>query len=262
MSGDIQRRFNLWMKPPLPPPNWGNDELSRFLDKARENTFANFNNLEADYKKLTSIDSLFEDVVSNLSHTSFSALFVFQSHSAYRAALSLLLGGQVAESYACMRLTLENALYAFYMFKNPDSLKTWMRRHENENAKKAVTKEFRIRGEPRNGSKSMLATLGECDKKLGLVAEILYEHTINFGAHPNQYGLKQRLNTTKVDDQIKIEMAYLIRGDSPASKYALECAANIGMGVLAIFRLIYLERFNIIGVSEKMELLKRQYFPS
>jgi len=246
------------MNLPDPPPNWGTDELTNYFDFARGNSFANFGNLKNDYEKLSKIDAVFEVVVKNLNHTGFSALLVFQAHSAFRGALYLLLGGQVAETYTCLRLSLENALYGFYFFKNPNSLQTWMRRHESDDTKKKVRKEFQIRGGPH----SLLATLKNSDKNWGDAFEILYEHTIDFGAHPNQYGLRQRTKATKVDRQnINLEMNYLIRGDSPASKIAYNCAANIGMGVLSVFRLVYVERFNILGVTQKMDELKTRYFP-
>src|SRR5712671_3600438 len=109
------------MNLPDPPPDWGADELTNYFNFARGNSFANFEHLKSDYKKFSEIDAIFEMVVKNLNHTGFSALFVFQAHSAYRGALYLLLGGQVAEAYPCLRLSLENALYGFYIFKNPKS---------------------------------------------------------------------------------------------------------------------------------------------
>ena len=246
------------MNLPDPPPGWGTDELTNYFDFARGNSFANFENLKSDYDELSKIDAVFEEVVKNLNHTGFSALFVFQAHSAFRGALYLLLGGQVAETYTCLRLSLENALYGFYFFKNPSSLQTWMRRQENDNTKKKVRKVFQIRGGPH----SLLATLKNSDKNLGDAIEILYEHSIDFGAHPNQYGLRQRTTATKVDEEnINLEMNYLLRGDSPASRIAFDFAANVGMGVLSVFRLVYVDRFNILGITQKMEVLKRTYFP-
>jgi hypothetical protein len=246
------------MNLPYPPTGWGTDELTRFFDFARGNSFANFEDLKSDYKKLSEIDAVFEVVVKNLNHTAFSALFVFQAHSAFRGALHLLLGGQVAEAYPCLRLSLENALYGFYFFKNPKSLQIWMRRHESDEAKKKVRKEFQISG----GPNSLLATLKTSDKKLGHAFEILYEHTIDFGAHPNQYGLRQRIRATELDENnINLEMNYLVRGDSPASRIAFECAATVGMGVLSVFRLVYIDRFNNLGITQTMDVLKQKYSP-
>jgi len=246
------------MNLPDPPIGWGADELTTFFDFARGNSFANFEHLKSEYGKLSEIDAVFEMVVKNLNHISFSALFVFQAHSAFRGALCLLLGGQVAEAYPCLRLSLENALYGIYFFKNPKSLQIWMRRHESDEAKKKVRKEFQISG----GPSSLMETLKTSDKNLGGAFKILYEHTIDFGAHPNQYGLRQRTRATKVDENnINLEMNYLVRGDSPASKIAFDCAASVGMAVLSVFRLVYIDRFNNLGITQNMEVLKQKYFP-
>ena len=246
------------MNLPDPPTGWGADELTTFFDFARGNCFANFEHLKSYYRKLSEIDAIFEMVVKNLDHTNFSALFVFQAHSAFRGALHLLLGGQVAEAYPCLRLSLENAVYGFYFFKNPKSLQIWLRRHESVDAKKKARKEFQISG----GPSSLLETLKASNKNLGEAFKILYEHTIDFGAHPNQYGLKQRTRATKIDENnINLEMNYLVRGDSPASQIAFDCAAKAGMVVLSVFRLVYIDRFNNLGIAQNMEVLKQKYFP-
>src|SRR5208282_4494375 len=101
------------------------------------------------------IDTICEMGVKNLDHTGLSALLVFQAHSAFCGALFLMLGGQPAEAYPCLRLSLENALYRYYIFANPISLQIWMRRPESDGAKNEVRKEFQIIGGPR----SLLETL-------------------------------------------------------------------------------------------------------
>jgi hypothetical protein len=246
------------MNLPNPPPGWGTDELTLHLDSARGNSFANFEFEKNNYEKLSQIDALFEMVVKNLNHTGFSALFVFQAHSAFRGAVSLLLGGQATEAYTCLRLSLENALYGFYFFKNPKSLQTWMRRHESEETKKKVRKEFQIRG----GPSAMLNTLKSSNKNMGDAFEILYEHSIDFGAHPNQYGLQQRTTATKLEgENINIQMSYLVRGDSPSARIAVDCAVNVGIGVLSVFRLIYPDRFDASGAAQKMNEFRQKYLP-
>jgi hypothetical protein len=236
-----------------PPHGWGNDELGKFIDFARGNTFATFENLKEDYKKLSEIDTAFEIAVGNLNFTPFAALFVFQAHSAFRGALSLALNAQVTETHACLRLVLEDALYGFYFFKNPASLTTWLNRHENEESKKRVMSEFKIRGE----HKSLLATLKTSDKKLGDDVAALYEHTIDFGAHPNKLGLKQRSTVTNTEGNAKFDVHYLIPGNDPASRLAFRRAAQIGVSALTVFGLAHKERFDLIGLTDKIHNLRK-----
>ena len=238
----------------LDPPNgWGNDELGKFIDFARANTFATFELLKGDYKKLSEIDAAFEVAVANLNFTPFAALFVFQAHSAFRGALCLVLNGQVTETHTCLRLVLENALYGFYFHKNPSSLKTWLERHISNEAKQKVGNEFKIRGK----NNSLLSTLKQTDEKLGNDVADLYEHTIDFGAHPNKLGLKQRTTTTKLGENMKLDFDYLVEGNSPASRLALKTAAQIGVTALGVFTLAYKERFDGIGLTNIINSLRK-----
>jgi hypothetical protein len=241
------------MKLPEPPPDWGNDELTKFLDCARANTFAAFDNLKSDYKKLSAIDDVFEVSVQNLHHTAFAALFVFQAHSAFRAALCLVFNGQITETQVCLRLVLENALYGFYFSKNPTSLTTWLNRHVDKDERKKVVKEFKIRGE----HQSLLATLKASSKPMGDIVEALYEYTIDFGAHPNKYGLKQRTRVVRDEENVKFDFVYLLRGDAPESRLALRTVSQVGVCALSVFRLIYAERFDILGLSETIDRLRK-----
>ena len=236
---------------PVPPPGWSNDELTAFIDDASTNTYATFHNLKSEYTKLSEIDAAFRKAVDHLSHTSdlLAAFFVVQAHSSFLGAVRLALSGQVSETYACLRLTIENALYGFYVSKNPDSGEVWLRRHKSTDARKKVRNEFKVG--------TLLDTLKAADPHEGSVAESLYNDTIDHGAHPNELALIQRLKIVEGEGKTEFRIAYLLRGDSPGSLLVLRKTAQGGVLALGVFGLVYPERFELIGLTDKIRLLKR-----
>ena len=110
------------MSLPIPPPEWGTDELTKFLDVARSNSYATFHNLRDEYRRLAEIDGAFRKAVDGLFNTKdwFAAFFLLRAHSSFLGGVRLSISGQVPEGYACLRLALENALYGFYLYKNPE----------------------------------------------------------------------------------------------------------------------------------------------
>jgi hypothetical protein len=137
------------MQIPEPPPGWGSDELSKFINTASTNTYATFHNLKPEYRRLSEIDAVFREGISNMSNLpnapeSLAAFFFAQAHVSFLGAARLVLSGQTSETYACLRLTLENALYGFYVSKNSSSAITWLNRQTSAVAKRKVRDEFKI----------------------------------------------------------------------------------------------------------------------
>ncbi len=52
------------MIPKDPPPGWGDDEITKFVDMARTNAYATFANLPVEYGKLAQIDRALRTDVS------------------------------------------------------------------------------------------------------------------------------------------------------------------------------------------------------
>ena len=111
---------------PAPPGGWGADEVTAFIENARLNSFATYANLRLEYDKVAEIDGVFRKLVGNLLNTrdSFAAFFLLRAHSAFLAGSHLSMSGQAAETYASLRLCLENGLYGLYLSRNPSSRET------------------------------------------------------------------------------------------------------------------------------------------
>ncbi len=236
---------------PEPPPDWGRDTLTNFIDEARANTYATFHNLKAEYNRLSQIEAALRLATDNLSHTKdwFAAFFLMRAHACFLGAARLVLSGQATETYACLRAVLENALYGFYLSRNPASCETWLRRNESDAAKRAVRDEFTIR--------RLLEALKAADAQEGNVAEALYNETIDYGAHPNERALIQAFKMEKGEGRIEFQVGYLAGGDSPASLLALRRAAQVGVSVLSVFSLVYRERFDILGLNDTIRRLRQ-----
>src|SRR4029450_1157084 len=154
---------------PASPGGWGGDEITVFIDTARLNSFATYANFHPEYGKVAEMDVLFRKLVGYLLNTKdwFAAFFLLRAHSAFLAGAHLAMSGQAAETYASLRLCLENGLYGLYLSRNPGSRETWLRRHDSEEAKQRVRGEFTIR--------NLFNTLLGLDSNEAAVANQLYE---------------------------------------------------------------------------------------
>ena len=235
---------------PDPPPNWGVDEISKFFDNARMNEYATFANIQEEIHRLINIDALYRKIINGLNRSKywFAGFFVLRTHSSYLAACRMCWSGQIPACYALLRSSLENALYGAYLSDNKDSQETWLRRHDSEEHKKKVRNEFKIR--------TMLDLAIQKNRKDGEVAVKLYDRTIDFGAHPNERALMQTLKMTKQCETVEFKMAYL-EGDSDQLQLALKTTAQVGVCALSLFRPVYKERFDILGITDSLYDIKK-----
>src|SRR5262245_14980589 len=230
---------------PAPPGGWGGDEITAFIDNARLNSFATYSNLRPEYGKVSEIDIVFRKLVGYLLNTKdwFAAFFLLRAHSAFLAGAHLAMSGQTAETYASLRLCLENGLYGLYLSRNPGSRETWLRRHDSEQARQRVRGEFTIR--------NLFDTLRATDNKEAAVAEQLYERCIDYGAHPNERALTVSLKQETGTDTVEFRVVYLT-DDSVIFRGCLKTAAQVGASVLGIFRLVIKERFGLTGLTNEL----------
>jgi hypothetical protein len=236
---------------PPTPKEWGGDTLATFLDTSRRNVIASFVQLRPKYQRLADIDAGFRLIGENLHEPRdwFVALFLPRTHSSYLAAAHLALAGQLPESYMLLRGSLENAIYAFYFEKTPDSHMRWLRRHDSEKTKKAVQEEFAIR--------ALMRLLTRHDEKLGGIAKTLYEHTIDYGGHPNERGLTQTLKHSQPSARTRrLDVSYLT-GHNRAMDLCLKSTARVGACGLRVFAHIYPERYSLLGLTERLPAFEK-----
>ena len=233
-----------------PPPNWGKDHISDFIDQARHNTFASFANLKQRFNRLINIDKSFRTIIDNLLNSKefIPSFFLMRSHSAFLGGSRLALSGQIPETYMVLRGALENALYGLYVSRNPESAEIWLSRHDDDKSKKKTRDLFKFG--------TVIAILKSIDEKAYGVAQQLYDRCIDLGAHPNERSVTAIMNMTKEDNIYNYEIEYLT-GNKPALHLALKSTAQIGVCSLDIFRHVFKERFDILGISTDLEKLKK-----
>jgi len=119
---------------PSPPPGWGADPLTAFIDNARLNTFATFTNREADFVRLKDIDQLYRALIGGLINARelVSNFLLLRTHSSYLAACRLTLSGQVVETFPVLRASLESALYALFVSGDQSKQELWLRRNNKQ----------------------------------------------------------------------------------------------------------------------------------
>lgn len=232
-----------------PPANWGNDEISKFIDDARNNEYATFTNYQDEIRRLIDLDALCRKAIDGLNHSNdwFAGLFLLRAHSNFLAACRMTWSGQIPECYAMLRSCLENALYGLYLARNPNFRETWLRRHDSDAHRRKVKDEFKMR--------TMLELAKSIDMKEGSVAELLYDRTIDYGAHPNEQALMQVLQLNERAEHVEFKIIYL-EGDSIQLRLALKTTAQVGVCSLSLFRSIYKERFDILGVTGAIDHIK------
>ena len=229
------------------PPAWGKDTLSHFIEEARWNTIASYDNAQQWYERLLAIDGLFRELLGYnfRQEEQFVGLFLLRCHSAFLGAVRMALSGQVAEAYMCSRGCLEAALYALWMHLHPETWDAWRNRHKSDEAKKAARRAFVMA--------PILEELRRVDPKIGSIVEGLYGETIDLGGHPNPRSIFGVLETEeRGTDSMDVKLHYLT-ADPLILTLGYKKTAQIGVGALYVFRCVLPERFDVSGLTGRVD---------
>lgn len=234
-----------------PPPHWGDDKLTSFLDSMRGNQFATFANKKI-VADLISIDQCFRDFLENAINLRpwMPANFMLRSHSSYLAACSSVMAGDVYNSTAPLRNSLESAAYGLYIGDNATRAEIWLSRHENDASLRRAKSEFTIAHMKTEISARAPTLRDKFDR--------LYELCIDFGGHPNERGFSSNMQIRNEADRTHFLTVYL-NEDNNALNFGLKTAVQVGLWSLFCFRLLYPERFELLGISEHIDQLKLSY---
>jgi hypothetical protein len=233
-----------------PPPDWGKDALSKYLDDAEHNTVATVINCRSQFQRLSDIDALYCLMMDNLNQSSeyFAGFFLFRTHCSLRGACRLALGGQVAETYIVLRGCLENALYGLYVAFDTNRQEIWLRRHEDEASQKRVKNEFQVG--------KVLAHLQGIDERTHAIAKALYDTTIDYGGHPNERSVSTQITTTTDGNRTDFSAALFNVGDLPHLA-CLKSAARIAVCCLDIFGHVFRTRYLLLGIDARLDQLRQ-----
>lgn len=225
-----------------PPPGWGQDRLTDYVDNYRSNQYATFANKRSEVIDLITIDGMFSKLLDGATNPRpFIPIgYLLRAHAAYRAAAGAVMAGQIYESQALLRVCLEQGAYSHYVGDDKARWELWMNRHDDEASMKAVRAEFTQGKISRH--------ISAAHSGLGAIYKELYERTIDYGAHPNERGSTLSSMTVDTEDGGKHFLAIYLHGDGLLLDFGLKTTAQVGLWVLRIAQEIYPTRTQALGL--------------
>lgn len=236
-----------------PPQGWGDDKVTKFLDLARENSFATFELLGSDFNRLIEINKIFNLVLDcvECSKHPIEVLFFLKAYSAFLGAIQLAVTAQVPEAFAVLRVALESSLYGLFIYKDPnypELANIWLNRHNSPQDMQTAKHKFKI--------VFMFPELKSLGSQLHDKVKYLYDRTIDYGGHPNEKALVSTLREERDPEKIKIYFRFLT-DDKTFIGLGLKSSAQVGILCLMMLELIFSERFEIAGLHEKLDFVSR-----
>jgi hypothetical protein len=234
----------------VPPPGWGQDELSKFLQETHQQQYATFHNKPEATGRLIAIDELFVRVSAGWLNpkSGIAAMLLLRCHAALRAASGEAMAGQVVESYRQCRGMMENAAYAVHIHRNPDFAKVWLDRHADDSGMKASKNAFQ--------HKQVVQSVKAANVHAAARFEELYQRTIDYGGHPNERSVTGSMRMVKDTDRVEM-LAVMLHGDDTALSASLKSVAQCAMVSLEMLQVIFNPRFELLGVNAAMLELRR-----
>jgi len=234
------------------PNGWGSDALTDFLTHFRGNQFATFANKGQAMADLVRIDAQYVKLAGTINPRPYYPMqFLLRAHSAYRAGMAVVMGGQQYEAQALLRLCLEHAAYGFYIGSDKNRCERWLRRGDSDANRKAVKDEFQI-GKIKAHIRAQAATIEA-------TFDHLYNRLIDLGAHPNEagYSLNSTMSKTAEGD-VHLQTIYL-QGDGLSLDLGMKTAAQVGIWSLLVMQLLYREKFELLGIRAELDDLRQRY---
>ena len=237
-------------KRPELPQGWGEDDLSKFFADAHYNLYATFANYPDYWHYFTSLDALYIKLLSNLDNVGRVSVtpLLYRGHAAYRAALRLMLSAQAAEAYPLLRSMLEYPMYALYFRDHEPMRKVWENREKDKKGRQKARSEIKA-GAIRRHIKTK-------DETLHKHVEHLYEKLLDFGAHPNPFGVRLGSELVQGEDKSSLQTNYLV-GDEPPFHFGLFYTCSTALIALRVTCLYVPERTKILSLDKDISMLER-----
>ena len=237
----------------------GNDDksLDRFLEVVHSNQPINRARFPAQYQIIQRIDKCFVTVGKHPSYKKpvlVGPIFL-RSQYAYKTSAGMTLAGQVAESFVMMRSCLEYAGYALAMYADPRLENTpsreevFVNRNVDEASLKAQKAEFQV-----GKIRGMIAAF---DEKLAANFKLLYDRSIDYGGHPNPYGVLTGMNMETKDEQLISITTLALTNDPIITMFAMKSVAQVGLCSLYIFQHMFESKLELLSIRAEMNALRR-----
>lgn len=106
--------------------------------------------------------------------------------------------------------------------------------------------------------RNVAGTIANFDKRLAEIYEQFYDRSIDFGAHPNPNALFGAMTYKLGEEETKVGQL-LMSTDMVAVEHAIKSAAQVGLCILFIYQHIFEAKFELLGIHEEIEKLRRQH---
>lgn len=235
----------------LKQTNWGSTFLTEFLNSAHENTIISYCKLRGHFEVFENLTQLFKDLLERVSelneHNLPLGLFLGRACGSFLGAVRLSSSGQLSESYAQLRLCLENALYAFGIHHEPPLAKAWLERHSSEEKRKTCKRKFQ--------PTAIIKSLTDQDHRLGKAVARDYEKCIDFGAHPNERSVFPNVRVTNHEGHAEMRIALLNTSREFLEAAMLACATT-ALNAIKIFEIMYPDQWKAVNGREKVHTVE------
>ncbi|WP_269581003.1 hypothetical protein [Roseibium sp. Sym1] len=238
-----------------PPPEWGNDPLTQYLDAARRNQFATFANRRPVVRDLIDIDGMFRKLLNGgIDPKPLLPMgFLLRAHSAYLTAVGAVMAGQLHELQPLLRACLEQAGYGHFIGNDQARWERWMDRHEP----RSRSQQDKWKKEFTHGAVSRHLTAA--DATLGGTYTQLYDQTIDYGGHPNERGASMSSDIVDLPNGGKQWLAIYLHDNQLLLDFSLKMTAQVGLCVLRIAEVIYPTRVQALGTSFRLDDMCKRY---
>ena len=232
---------------------WGESYLTRFLADAHKNILIAYVKQRGYFEMLHNLGVLLEKLNAWLTYSdsdlsSFVVLSLFaRACGNFFAAVRLAASGQLTESYAQLRVCIENALYASYIRSKPGLAQVWADRHQSEEKRKKCRDSFKI--------SSMIENLQSQSRALAKRVKKEYDTCIDFGAHPNERSVVPNLQMAK-NGSLR---HYLFNTEPGVYGACLLAVVSMALSVVEIFEKVYPNEFKEINGRQRVQTIQDQY---
>ena len=230
------------------PPGWGDDTLSQFMSAGWRNAVHSFTEDPEHFQPLAEIDGVYRRLIENLADNpeQLAGTLLIRAHSAYLAAASLAVAGQVAEAYRLMRGSLQAALLGLFVAENPERQKLWAGR--NDDAARARTRiDF--------NHERLVEHLRTVDAATAKISAKLRERTLEHESHPNTYAAISKRKEAG-DSRFDFTREYFVTGDE-VQGYCLRTVAQVGICALSILFYVFPESYRTLGLDDRLTKLRQ-----
>lgn len=235
------------------PAGWKKPKLTPYLENLWGNTLGTFARKQEAHR-LCRIDDLMSEIGDDWTGMKPSSIALvplmmfFRCHSAFRAAAAIGMGGATTEGMAVLRLSLEWAGYSALIAQKPELADIWWERDSDVKAKKTMRRSF--------GHEDILVAIKSYDPQLASAYSDLYERLIQFGAHPNEKAVSANLQMKRDTAELALNQIYLHEDNLQLDQW-IRTANQIGICVLKTFGFIHVQRYEQLGMNQRVDGLKK-----